>query len=260
MRHPLAGLRSTASLGMLVLSLSGCAGTEQTSPVNAVAGSGTIIGSVSLYNRKNGKILDGSNATAELVGTVHRTTTDETGRWRLTGVLPGTYDIICSKPGFSEGRVYGVSFAGNGRLVVPSPLVLAELPRARINIENVFFSSDSILSATAHYLGPDTASSYYVVLFLHTSSDVSREPGHWTRVVNLGYAGPIIPADTIVNLRTDGRTLYHFFDGPLLPQGSTVFACAHFMSTFSSVTDPDYNQPTYPCSSAPSNVVSFKLP
>jgi|GEM_PF-4529472 len=57
---------------------------------------------------------DNSGAFVSLKGTKISTTTDYNGKWTLTNVEPGVYDIIFSKPGYDTTEVYGFPFPGNG--------------------------------------------------------------------------------------------------------------------------------------------------
>lgn len=59
---------------------------------------------------------DNSGAYVSLKGTNIFTTTDYNGKWTLTNVEPGVYDIIFSKPGYDTTECYGFPFPGNGTM------------------------------------------------------------------------------------------------------------------------------------------------
>jgi outer membrane receptor protein involved in Fe transport len=67
--------------------------------------SGTIAGVV--VDKKNGKSLPGANVSIK--GTTTGTTTDVKGRYRLTGLEPGTYKVLFSFVGFQDKTITGVT-------------------------------------------------------------------------------------------------------------------------------------------------------
>ncbi|MFB6098903.1 MAG: carboxypeptidase-like regulatory domain-containing protein, partial [Salinibacter sp.] len=70
--------------------------------------SGTIAGVV--VESASGKPLPGANVTIK--GTTKGTSTDLNGRYRLSGLAPGTYDLVFSFVGFQQKTVTGVEVAG----------------------------------------------------------------------------------------------------------------------------------------------------
>jgi hypothetical protein len=82
---------------------------KDSSPVVQEVKPGNITGVIDIYDSG-----DNSGAYVSIKGANYVTTTDYEGRWTLTNVEPGVYDIIFSKPGFDTTDVYGFQFAGNG--------------------------------------------------------------------------------------------------------------------------------------------------
>ena len=70
---------------------------------------GTIAGVV--VDKKNGKSLPGANVSIK--GTTTGTTTDVKGRYRLTGLEPGTYKVLFSFVGFQDKTITGVKVASD---------------------------------------------------------------------------------------------------------------------------------------------------
>lgn len=92
--------RLFTSLAFLLILLPGLAVAQE---------QGTVRGIV--MNSVNDAHLAG--ATVELVGTPHTVTTGDTGRYRLTGVAPGTYQIRVSYISFEE-YVNDITVSGDG--------------------------------------------------------------------------------------------------------------------------------------------------
>ncbi|MFC2131304.1 carboxypeptidase regulatory-like domain-containing protein [Bacteroidota bacterium] len=87
-----------------------CAACENAdSPVIQEIKPGNITGELDIYGSD-----DNSGAFVSLKGTNIVTTTDYDGKWTLTDVEPGVYDIIFSKPGYDTTECYGFPFPGNG--------------------------------------------------------------------------------------------------------------------------------------------------
>ena len=82
---------------------------DSKSPVITDTKPGNITGVLDIYESD-----DNSGAYVSIKGTKYVTTTDYAGRWTLTNVEPGVYDIIFSKPGYDTTEIYGFQFAGNG--------------------------------------------------------------------------------------------------------------------------------------------------
>ena len=81
-----------------------CIGLGISAPVSFAQETGTIKGVV--VDATNGESLPGANVSIK--GTTTGTATDLNGRYRLTDLDPGTYDIVASFVGFARQTVTGV--------------------------------------------------------------------------------------------------------------------------------------------------------
>ncbi len=84
---------------------------KESSPTITDVKPGNITGILDIYDSD-----DNGGANVSLKGTNISTTTNYEGRWTLTNVEPGVYDIIFSKPGYDTTEVYGFPFPGNGTM------------------------------------------------------------------------------------------------------------------------------------------------
>jgi len=81
---------------------------------------GTMVGYVQLYDSSYQNWINSifiSNSSGVLVsieGTPFKTTTDSTGRWKLSNIPAGTYTIQFSKQGFAMQKIVAYKFIGNG--------------------------------------------------------------------------------------------------------------------------------------------------
>ncbi|MFH1051117.1 MAG: carboxypeptidase-like regulatory domain-containing protein [bacterium] len=82
---------------------------KENSPTITDVKPGNITGILDIYDSD-----DNSGAYVSLKGTKISTTTDYNGKWTLTNVESGVYDIIFSKPGYDTTECYGFPFPGNG--------------------------------------------------------------------------------------------------------------------------------------------------
>jgi len=96
-------------LPLLVLILINLSCEKESSPAITHVKPGNITGVLDIYESD-----DNSGAFVSLKGTNISTKTDYYGKWTLTNVEPGVYDIILSKPGYDTTEIYGYQFAGNG--------------------------------------------------------------------------------------------------------------------------------------------------
>ena len=90
---------------LFVILLSLGIATTQTRAQDASTEAGAISGVV--VDKKNGESLPGANVSIK--GTTTGTTTDLKGRYRLTGLEPGTYKVLFSFVGFQDKTITGVT-------------------------------------------------------------------------------------------------------------------------------------------------------
>ena len=99
----------------VILCLSNC-----TKNNNTIVGTtpGNITGNVKIFDENGTALSDLSGAFISIKGTNYSTSSDANGKWTLANVEPGTFDFIFSKPGYDSLIIYGITFAGNGTLLL----------------------------------------------------------------------------------------------------------------------------------------------
>jgi len=85
---------------------------------------GNITGKLGVNDENGTNLTDFSGALVSIKSTNYSTTSDVAGKWTLSNVEPGTYDFIFSKPGYDSLMIFGITFAGNGTLLLNPPYVL----------------------------------------------------------------------------------------------------------------------------------------
>jgi hypothetical protein len=98
---------------LIILSLSVVFSCTDDSLVSSLP-TGTIMGFVTIMPNSPYEIKDHSNVDVIFENTNFSTTTDSIGKWLITDIPQGTYDIKFSKEGFGAYKRQGFQFVGNG--------------------------------------------------------------------------------------------------------------------------------------------------
>jgi hypothetical protein len=93
-----------------------------------IAPAGDISGYASLRDERGERLTDQSGMRIQLRGTNFSTLTDTAGRWTISGVPAGIYDLDYSKPGFASNQFRAFQFVGGGTAYLGT---VVELIRSR---------------------------------------------------------------------------------------------------------------------------------
>jgi hypothetical protein len=130
---------------ILLVLVAGCFGLVacEEDPVSAPVGaSGEIVGFVTLRDVNGVRRTDMSGVRVTLRGTTFSALTDTNGKWRMTSVPAGIYDLDMSKPAFATNHLRAFQFVGGGTAYLPSVIDLVESRQDTFMLEKLSFLSD----------------------------------------------------------------------------------------------------------------------
>jgi hypothetical protein len=152
-------------------------GPQGPAGANGSNSTGTIRGTVPQFDQYSVKQSSGLNTTTVSVdGTNISTVTDAEGKYGISGLAPGVYDLSYIKPGCGLAKMQQIVFPGNGTLSMNCDVY----EKPSYSFSNGF-AKDTIMFG-AHYLkygfqlAPVNKTRYYLVLYSNTSSVNIADP------------------------------------------------------------------------------------
>jgi hypothetical protein len=131
---------------------------------------GNIVGFVKLIDEVGNEVEDKSGVTVSFEELPHSATSNEIGRFELTNVPAGTYNLIFNKPGYSSNKIFSYQFIGGNIPANPRTRTLYELPRIEIKSLDISFNNNTI-----DISGSITETSKYLFrTYINDSSNVSE--------------------------------------------------------------------------------------
>ena len=183
---------------------------------------GTMTGFVRLVD-ENGDDLSSGGVKVSVDGTNFSTLSDSSGKWTLSDVTAGTYDISFSKEGFGTNKVVSFSFVGNGtaylnRITVPAvPSFTSTLDIAQADTSD----SSTVISVVGNLSDfAPLGSSRLVLLFLAKTPSVSSDPSNYT-----DYVTTYVPSGT--------KQFSHIFSKSQLNSMGLPSGCRVYITSFS---------------------------
>jgi hypothetical protein len=137
---------SFASILTVLMIIVGCRG--EIGPVGPSL-SGSITGTVMLFNSDGSMPVDRSGVTVSIQGSSLSTTTDSLGLWTINNVMTGTYTITETKPGYGISEQQGFVFVGgseNDETPNRTYISLAQPPNFSVVLDSVKNVTDSAIS------------------------------------------------------------------------------------------------------------------
>lgn len=131
---------------------------------------GDIVGFVSLIDETGNGVEDKSGVNVSIEGLARSAKTNKEGRFELSNVPAGTYNIIYEKNGYGLYKRFGYQFIGGNIPALLQETVLYEQPTIEIQNLDISFN-DNMISIS----GEITESKYFTVqTFINDSSNVSN--------------------------------------------------------------------------------------
>ncbi|MHA1342160.1 MAG: hypothetical protein ACTSO2_19490, partial [Promethearchaeota archaeon] len=236
-----------------------------------------ITGYIEVRDEYFNPLDDFSGVSINIKGTNYITQSDSTGKWTLTDIPAGVYDLIYSKSGFDSLLIFGFSFAGNGTAFVESGLtkyfatesyfpytthtkwVIEQLPS--VNISNLSFDTKYLLymrnEDSIEYL-PLTINSDMktgLTIFMSNNPEVSKysyQTHFWAGRGLLSFE-----FDSVKNIRSYGISKY--FLTSYYKNGGKIYAIA-YPGSYGYTKDLRNGYIHWARFGKPSEVVSFDIP
>ena len=166
-----------ASVAMLITLITSCSKDESTPSVL----SGTLRGSVQVWNDKTTSLTDKSGVTVTIENISGKTTsTAADGSFQFADLPYDTYDLAFSKSGYGTRKVFGVKLSGttSGTTVNMTTVQFGALSTTTITslsiVNNTYNSGPGVTYSYSVSPVPSTSSRAYVRAFLGTTNAVSN--------------------------------------------------------------------------------------
>jgi hypothetical protein len=132
---------------------------------------GNIVGFVNLVDETGNEVEDKSGVNISIEGLTNSANTNENGRFELSNVPAGTYNIIYNKTGFGIYKRFSYQFIGGNVPAFLYETSLYEQPKIEIQSLDISFT-DNIINIA----GEITETNHFTVqTFINDSSNVSNE-------------------------------------------------------------------------------------
>ncbi len=106
---------------------------------------GSVVGFVKLVNDQGNVLQNGEEVEVFFKNTDFTGTTNENGRFELTGIQPGTYNLELTKEGYGAHHYYGLPVVGgNEALVLRQPITLYQQPTVELEFVSVDSDDETI--------------------------------------------------------------------------------------------------------------------
>jgi hypothetical protein len=215
---------------------------------------GDLIGYAFLYDVNGNQLVDNSSITVSIDGNNISATTAADGRWVLSGIKTGTYNLTFTKAGYGTHKTIGMEFVGGGQAYYGSEY-LYQIPSFTITGLSATTSTGQVNIAGTLYGSLPTSYYRYIRLFIGTSPTVSSDPKNYA-FTNLVYA---YNSSTSFSSTIDKQTIN--YSG--ISSGQTIYIVAYAASSYGydsyiDITTGKYYYPSI--NPTPSNVVSVVVP
>lgn len=242
-------MRILATFLLSVILISACQKGDQGPAGPALEGS--IHGFVYLFNENGSRLANHGGVTVTVGAQGPSAISDSLGKWMIQGLTTGIYSMTYSKSGYGTWKEPTVQFSGGGDYY-SGVISLYQLP----SIAVLTFAVDTTTSGLTRLILSGTISQTdgQVVVFFHTSPDVSSEPTDNIYT----YATSTYNNSATFNA---GVSVYQLNRAGIF-SGMTLYLKAYPSSvSFSNFSDPSTGRPVYPnIGSIGSSVVSVTVP
>ena len=208
---------------------------------------GNIVGFVHLTD-ENGKVVeDKSGVNVSIEGLTNSANTNEIGRFELTNVPAGTYNLIYSKTGYGIQKIFSFQFiGGNIPALLYGNTTLYEQPN--IEIQNLAISYKN---NTINISGNITEKNQYIIeTFINDSSNVSHQDYDFSFYEQRLCCGPATQFSQIIYLNETPYTL-----------GDKLFLVIYFLNPYEQTGYYDYEKQKkiYTSYKKASNIIELSL-
>ena len=213
---------------------------------------GDVIGYCYIYDVLGTNVVNHSGVLVTAEGSNKSAITDSSGRFFITGLSTGTYNIAYSKSGYGTRKTISYQFVGNGQAYL-GPVGISQLPVFSITNLRAVKSADTIkISGTL--TGSLPIGNRWIRLFFGKSSGVSFNPSDYLYNIPVGAGN----ASTTFSTNMSAQSFYGFGSAA----GQTVYIIAYSESyVIDSYIDILTGKFIFPnLNKTPSNIVSVVVP
>jgi hypothetical protein len=198
---------------LLIILISGCDKSEEIVPDLK----GTLKGRISTLDEFGNQINDNGNILIQLEGTdpLLSTLTDITGRYEITGIPTGTYNLAISKESYGTIKLQGSRFVGGSEPVYFNTSLVKESSTTIENLSLETVGSAIYAKGIVNHNYSNHWSTPWIILFIHNENNPSGE----------NYL-----QDQFVDFKGEsGSELYSVLslDRNQFPSGSTIYVVAY---------------------------------
>lgn len=205
--------------------LSGCDKNEEKIFIK-----GNIVGFVNLIDERGNEVDDKSGINVSMEGISSSADTNEDGRFELTDVPVGTYNLLFDKPGYGVNKRFSYQFIGGNVPALLPATTMYEQPKTEIKSLDITFDNNMI-----NILGKTTETDRYSFeIFINDSSDVS----------NLNYDYSTGRYSVCCSPMTQFSGSIYLSDTPY-SAGKEVYLVIYFVNPHESMAYYDYNEEKY---------------
>jgi len=195
---------------------------------------GNIVGFVNLVDEAGNEVEDKSGVNVTIEGLTSSANTNEDGRFELSNVPAGTYNIIYNKTGYGSYKRFSFQFIGGDIPAMTYETTLYEQPKIEIQSLDISFN-DNIISITGKI---SETSKYTVQAFINDSSNVSNLNYDYA---SYKYSFCCIPTTQFSQSIYLSETPYH--------RGDEVYLVIYFINSNEEYGYYDYEKEKYVYSS-----------
>lgn len=166
--------------------LIGCAKDGDTGPAGAPGPSlsGDLLGFVQLFDQYGAHVLvDLDSANVSIDGTSMTSWSDSLGKYTVSGLHTGTYDVTCTKSGYGTMKVNSLQFVGGGDL--QRDLRMAAIPTFMLDSISVNSAPGGLV---VNGFAPVETQPRTVLVFVGTGAGTSADPATYLTFYNKNIA------------------------------------------------------------------------
>lgn len=139
--------------------------------------SGKIIGFVTFYDQYGTKQKSDTSMVVSIAGTGKTAKVDTSGKYTLSNVSTGEYNLYFSSANYGMGGLPGVSFAGNGSLYVPTVSV-SQVPTFSVTFAGAGASGNIV--TLVYNVNSSYSAQRKLAIYANNNASVSDDPQHFT--------------------------------------------------------------------------------
>lgn len=156
--------------------------------------SGEVVGFISLINEFGAPLNDYSGVLVTILDSLTEKTavTDQQGKFTLSDVPRGSYDITFEKNGYGVEKLFGVQVSGGTQPLVIHDIAVHQLNTTNITTFDIIIGQESVWSPpqvqVTIALDPFATKRRSFIVFVHTSNTVSDKNYRFSKVMSINQA------------------------------------------------------------------------